>query len=52
MKIQVGTVHLVTSTQKCCHEKALGLLVVISKTVAFGTFWSVCMQNAFFSIYS
>ena len=34
MKIHVGIVHLVTSAQKCCHEAALGL-VVLSKTTAF-----------------
>ena len=28
MKIHVGIVHLVTSAQKCCHEAALGLVVL------------------------
>ena len=35
MKIHVGTVHLVTSSQKICHKEGLGLLVVISETAAF-----------------
>ena len=39
MKIHVGTVHLVTSSQKCCHEEGLGLLVAISETAAFGTWF-------------
>ena len=52
ISIHVGIVHLVTRAQKCCHEAALGLLVVLSKTAVFGTFWGICMQNAFFSIYS
>ena len=40
MKIHVGTVHLVTSNQKYCHEEGLGLLVVMPETAAFGTFLS------------
>ena len=52
MKIHVETVHLVTSSQKCDHKEGLGLLVVISKTAAFGTFLIICMQNAFFCIHS
>ena len=35
-------------TQKWCHKAALGLLIILSKTAAFGIFGSICMQNAFF----
>ena len=52
MKIQVGIVHFVTSAHKRFYVAAFNLLIVLSKTATYIPLWSICMQNAFFSIYN
>ena len=49
MKIQVEIVNVGSSAHTCCYNAAFSLLIVLSKTTAVMPFWSICMQNAFFS---